>query len=132
MSHKEVRPQGVYKSPTAPFSLATKTDGGIIIHISGQVPQDENGKNVAIGDIKGQTEKVIENIRKIVESEGGTLADVSRLTIFLLARSDLSAVMEVRLKHFKEPFPAATAIVVSGLANEDWLVEIEATAVLNT
>ncbi len=102
-----------------------------MLHISGQVPQDERGNNVAIGDVRGQTERVIQNIRKIVESQGGALSDVCRLTIFLMARSDLAAVMEVRLEHFKEPFPAATAVVVTGLANAEWLVEIEAVAVLN-
>jgi 2-iminobutanoate/2-iminopropanoate deaminase len=131
MSHTEVRPDGVFKSPTAPFSLATRTQGRTTIHISGQVPQDDRGNNVAIGDVSGQTEQIIQNIRKIVESEGGSLSDVCRLTIFLLARSDLAAVMQVRLRHFKAPFPAATAVVVTGLANADWLVEIEAVAVLN-
>lgn len=131
MSHNEVLPAGVFKAQSAPFSLATRTEGRATIHISGQVPVDANGKNVAIGDVRGQTEQVVANIRKIVESEGGTLADVCRLTIFLLAREDLAAVMEVRRKHFTAPYPAATAVVVSGLANAEWLVEIEAVAVLN-
>jgi 2-iminobutanoate/2-iminopropanoate deaminase len=131
MSHKEVRPDGVFKSPTAPFSLATRTEGRTMLHISGQVPQDESGNNVAVGDVRGQTEQVVQNIRKIVESEGGALSDVCRLTIFLTARNDLASVMEVRRKHFKEPYPAATAVVVTGLANAEWLVEIEAVAVLN-
>ncbi len=102
-----------------------------MLHISGQVPQDERGNNVAVGDVRGQTEQIVRNIRKIVESEGGTLVDVCRLTIFLTARDDLTAVMEVRREHFKEPYPAATAVVVTGLANAEWLVEIEAVAVLN-
>ncbi|MFC7396368.1 RidA family protein [Chelatococcus sp. GCM10030263] len=131
MAFKEIRPQGVFKSPTAPFSLATRSEGGVLLHISGQVPQDAAGANVGLGDVRAQAEQVIQNIKAIVEAEGGSLADVCRLTIYLTAREYLPTVMEVRSKHFKDPFPAATAVVVSGLANVDWLVEIEAAAVLD-
>ncbi|MEP9377912.1 RidA family protein [Aquabacter sp. CN5-332] len=130
MSFKEVRPEGVFKSPTAPFSLATRSDGGVMLHISGQVPQDATGANVALGDVRGQAEQVIQNIKRIVEAEGGKLSNVCRMTIYLTAREYLPIVMEVRRKYFTDPFPAATAVVVSGLANVDWLVEIEATAVI--
>lgn len=131
MPKTEVRPKGVYKAPTAPFSLATKSQGSKTLHISGQVAQDEQGRNVGVGDVRAQTERVVSNIKSILEAEGGTLADVCRLTIFLTAREYLPTVMEVRRAHFKEPYPAATAVVVSGLANHEWLVEIEATAVLD-
>lgn len=130
MSFKEVLPKGVFKSPTAPFSLATRSEGGVLLHISGQTPQDSNGANISVGDVRGQTEQVIQHIKAIVEAEGGSLADVCRITIYLTAREYLPIVMEVRRKYFKDPFPAATAVVVSGLANVDWLVEIEATAVI--
>lgn len=130
MPKTEIRPLGVFKSPTAPFSLATVSHGSKIVHISGQVAQDEQGKNVGVGDVRVQTEQVIQNIKACVEAEGGTLADVCRVTIYLTAREYLPIVMEVRRAHFKDPFPAATAVVVSGLANHEWLVEIEATAVL--
>lgn len=130
MPLQDVRPAGVFKSPSAPFSLATMTDARKLIHISGQVPQDADGRNVSVGDVRGQTEQVIKNIRAIVEAQGGSLSDVCRLLIFITAREYLPIVMEVRKAHFSAPFPAATAVVVSGLANHEWLVEIEATAAL--
>ncbi|MFG1399938.1 RidA family protein [Roseixanthobacter pseudopolyaromaticivorans] len=131
MTIKEVKPKGVFKSPAAPFSLAVRSEGGALLHISGQVPQDAAGVNVGPGDVRAQAEQVIQNIKAIVEAEGGSLADVCRLTIYLTAREYLPTVMEVRRKYFKDPFPAATAVVVSGLANVDWLVEIEATAAIH-
>lgn len=126
----EVRPATVFKAPTAPFSQGTVSTGTRILQISGQVPVDASGQNVGKGDIEAQTEQVIANIRAIVEGAGGSLADVSRLLIFLTDRAHLAKVMEVRKRHFIEPFPCATAVVVSGLANADWDVEIEATASL--
>jgi 2-iminobutanoate/2-iminopropanoate deaminase len=131
MAISEVRPKGVYKSSTAPFSLAIRSEGSRILHLSGQVAQDEQGRNVGVGDVRVQTEQVIRNMKAILESEGATLANVCRITIFLTAREYLPTVMEVRRGHFGEPFPAATAVVVSGLANPEWMVEIEATAVLD-
>ena len=50
--------------------------------------------------------------------------------MYLTSRDQLPTVMDVRRRYFREPFPATTAVVVSGLANPEWLVEIEATAVL--
>ena len=130
MPFREVRPKEVFKSDVAPFSLATRTSSASILHISGQVPVDAEGNNVCHGDVIGQTEQIIANIRAIVEHEGGSLADVCRLVIFLTDRRQLAPVMEVRKRHFREPYPAATGVVVAGLAHPDWLVEIEATAAL--
>lgn len=126
----DIRPASVFKAPTAPFSHGTLATGSRILQISGQVPVDAAGNNVGKGDIEAQTEQVIANIRAIVEEAGGTLADVSRLMIFLTDRAHLAKVMEVRKRHFVEPYPCATAVVVSGLANPDWEVEIEVTASL--
>jgi len=126
----EIRPATVFKAPTAPFSHGTVGTGSRILQISGQVPVDAAGNNVGEGDIEAQTEQVIANIRAIVEAAGGSLADVSRLLIFLTDRAHLAKVMEVRKRHFAEPYPCATAVVVSGLANADWDIEIEVTASL--
>ncbi len=126
----EIRPDSVFKAPAAPFSQGTLHAGNRVLQISGQVPVDARGNAVGKGDIEAQTEQVIANIRAIVEAAGGTLADVSRLLIFLTDRSQLAKVMEVRKRHFTSPYPCATAVVVSGLANPDWDVEIEATASL--
>ena len=129
MPFRTVTAPEIFSSP-APMSPATLTGGATIVHISGQVPQDASGTNIGKGDVAAQTEKVIDNIEAIVVAQGGTLADVCKVTVFLTSRDDLPAVMEVRRKRFSEPFPAATALIVAGLANADWLVEIEAVAVL--
>lgn len=112
------------------MSPATRATGGTLLHISGQVAQGVDGQTVGRGDIERQTIQVLENMKALVEQAGGTLADVARIGVYLTSRDQLPTVMEVRRRYFREPFPATTAVVVSGLANPEWLVEIEGTAVL--
>jgi 2-iminobutanoate/2-iminopropanoate deaminase len=129
MPFTEIRSPKVFKS-TAPFSLATLSVGSKVLHISGQVAQGLDGQTVGKGDIEKQAVQVLENMRALIEQAGGGLADVARIVVYLTSREHLSTVMEVRRRYFREPYPATTAVVVAGLANAEWMVEIEATAVL--
>jgi len=130
MAQEEIRPERMYKATHAPFSLATKARGSTVLHVSGQVAQGPDGVTVGRDNIERQTVQVLENIRALVETAGGTLADVARIVVYLTSRDHLPAVLDVRRRYFRDPYPASTAVVVAGLANAEWLVEIEATAVL--
>ena len=130
MAHEEIRSEQVFKRPAAPFPLATRTTGGTLLHVSGQVALGLDGDTVGRGDIERQTIQVLENIKALVEAAGGTLIDVARIVVYLTTREHLPTVLNVRRRYFQEPYPASTAVVVVGLAHPDWLVEIEATAVL--
>ncbi len=129
MPFVEVRPDTVCR-PTAPLSVATITEKSRLLHISGQVAQDRSGATVGIGDVEAQTRQVLQNLKAIVEAEGGSFDDTCKLSIFLTSRDQLKTVMAVRREVLKQPYPATTAIIVAGLANPDWLIEIEATAAL--
>ena len=99
------------------------------MHVSGQVALGSDGNTVGQGDIERQTIQVLENIKALVEAAGRTLTHVARIVVYLTAEH-LSTVLDVRRRYFREPYPASTAVIVVGLAHPDWLVEIEATAVL--
>jgi 2-iminobutanoate/2-iminopropanoate deaminase len=129
MSHSSMTTPKVFQSD-APYSQATLSQGTRLLHISGQVSQGPDGKNVAIGDVGAQAVQVLTNMQALVEAAGGTMADVCRIVVYVLDRADLPKVMEARRKFFSAPYPAATAVVVAGLANPDWRVEIEATVSL--
>lgn len=129
MSHTTVLTPSVFQSG-APYSQATVSRGTRWVHVSGQVPQNAAGQNVAVGDTGGQAMQALANMQALVEAAGGTMADVCRIVVYVLDRADMPQVMEARRKFFAAPYPATTAVVVSGLANADWRVEIEATAVL--
>ena len=129
MPFAEVRSREIFPSP-APLSMATITESPRLLHISGQVSQDINGNTVGPGDIEKQTSQVIEHINTLVNEQGGTLADICKITIFLTSRDHLPTVMEVRRRYFKQPYPATSAVIVAGLANPEWMIEIEALAAL--
>lgn len=128
MSFTEIRPSGLFFDPTVPSSIATRATGAVTLHLSGQVPRNEKGENVAVGDIDGQVDQVIRNIARVLESQGASLANVCRVVAYVTKREHVESVLDGRRRHFSHPFPAGTAVIVSGLRREEWLVEIEATA----
>jgi 2-iminobutanoate/2-iminopropanoate deaminase len=130
MPYSEVRSEHLFASP-APLSMATLTRTPTLLHISGQVAQDASGKTVGLGHIEKQTVQVLENIKTLVEGQGGTLADICKITIFLTSRDHLPTVMEVRRRYLRPPYPATSAVIVAGLVNPEWMIEIEALAALD-
>ncbi len=112
----------------APTSLAIRSEN--LLFISGMAAHDREGKTVGVGDADAQTRQALDNLKALLEAAGGTLADVVKLTIFVRNIADRPKVNKVRAEYFREPYPSATLAEVTGLAGADWLVEIEAIAVL--
>jgi 2-iminobutanoate/2-iminopropanoate deaminase len=102
---------------------------GPVVYVAGQVAIDEGGAIVQ-GDAEAQTRKVLRNLARVVESAGASLDDVVKTMVFLVDIADRDAVGRVREEFFGDPPPANTLLVVAGLANPAFLVEIEAIAVL--
>lgn len=104
---------------------------GRMVFIAGQVALDRGGNLVGANDLKAQTEQVFKNLSAALESVGGSFQDVVKLNWYLTDASQLPVVREVRDRYVnvKAP-PASTAVVVSRLARAEWLVEVEAVAVL--
>jgi 2-iminobutanoate/2-iminopropanoate deaminase len=96
------------------------------LHISGQVGVNERGE-LATGGFEGQCAQAIGNIETILGSAGMSLEHIVKVTIFLTRREDLRALREVRSKYLAVA-PAVTVVLVAGLHDPDWLVEIEAIA----
>jgi 2-iminobutanoate/2-iminopropanoate deaminase len=117
---------GVFDPPT--YTQAIKVSGAqSVLFISGQVAYDKDGGVAHRGDVKGQAR---EAIKALVEAQGGTLANVVKLTTYVLDvryRPDLASVRE---EFFGKKGPASTLIQVPALAHPDWLIEIEAIAVV--
>ncbi len=114
-----------------PYSQAIAiggTDGGGgLLFVSGQIPLDPATGQLEAG-IEAQTERVIENLRAILEAGGCTLADVAKTTIFLTDLAHFTAVNAIYARAFAAPFPARSTVQVSALPRGA-LVEIEAIAV---
>lgn len=104
---------------------------GQTIYVAGQLPYDGNGNLVGLGDIKAQTRRVFENVRKIVEAGGGTMDDVVKLTVFVTDVRFREPYGEVRTEFFGPNPPASTLVQISNLAVPGALIEIEAVAALD-
>ena len=124
MPKQVIQPQGLPK-PTA-YSHAVKT--GNTVYIAGQIAQDAQGRLVGVGDIEAQAVRVFENLKLALASVNATFDDVAKITVFVTDPRFREKVGEVRARYLKEPFPASTFLVVSGLARPELLLEIEATA----
>ncbi|MCL6741898.1 RidA family protein [Sphingomonas sp. RB56-2] len=96
------------------------------IHVSGQVGVGSDGR-LAEGGFQAQCLQAIANIEAVLNSARMTLDNVVKVTVFLTQREDLSLLRDVRANHLAVA-PAVTVIIVAGLHDPDWLVEIEAVA----
>ena len=104
---------------------------GQIIFLRGQCPQDiDTGKNVAVGDPVAQAHKVMQNIRQLVDEAGGKMEHVVKLVVYLTDVRHREAVYRVMGEYIKGVHPVCTGLVVVALARPEWLVEIDATAVI--
>jgi reactive intermediate/imine deaminase len=115
-----------------PYSQCVAGEGNRMVFISGQVPEDTQGNLVGAGDIGAQTRQVLANIKLAVEAAGGKISDICKLTILIAVLDDKAyeAVAREREIFFGSNYPSSTLMEVSRLASQDWLIEIEAYAVI--
>jgi enamine deaminase RidA (YjgF/YER057c/UK114 family) len=86
------------------------------VHHACQVPQDAKGTNVGIGNVEVRVEQVLANIKALVPAEGGAMADIFRISIFVSDRANLPATEAPRRRCLSQPYQVANVLVVSGLA----------------
>ncbi|EOQ75975.1 pyrimidine utilization protein C [Acinetobacter pittii] len=124
MSKQVVIPEGT-SAPLAPYVPATKADN--IVYVSGTLAFDENNNVVCIGDAAGQTRHILETIKKVIETGGGTMDDVTFNSIFIKDWADYTAVNTVYAEYFPGDKPARFCIQC-GLVKPDALIEIASIA----
>jgi len=122
---------GNVPKPAGDYSQGVKVKGGNLVVISGQVAWDVQGNLVGRGDIRAQTRQVFENLKNMLASAGATFQDVVKLGVFLKNLEDFTPFREIRAQYLKPPFPPTTLLVVKSLAREEWLLEVEAMAVVD-
>ena len=119
-----------HKAPQAigPYSQAVKS--GNFIFASGQIPLDPVSGEMAENDIKKQTERVMENIKGLLESENLTMANIIKTTCFLTDMANFAAFNEVYATYFPENPPARSTVAIKSLP-KDALIEVEIIAVIS-
>ena len=110
---------------------AVVTQGGKTVWIRGQCPQDlDDAKNIDSHDPAEQTHKVMRNISQLVTEAGGEMAHVVKLVVYITDIRHREAVYRTMGEYIKGVHPVCTGLVVQALARPEWLVEIDATAVI--
>ena len=110
-----------------PYSQAIRAHG--FLFVSGQIPLDPATQQLVAGDVQTQTERVLENLKGIVEAAGSSLDRVVRATVFLADMNEFAAMNEVYGRYFYDQPPARSTVQVSRLPR-DVRVEIDVIAVL--
>ncbi|MDZ7909880.1 MAG: RidA family protein [Gemmobacter sp.] len=110
---------------------AVATRGGTTLWMRGQCPQDlDTAVNIKGNDPVEQTHKVMQNIRQLVEEAGGKMEHVVKLVVYLTDVRHREAVYRTMGEYIKGVHPVCTGLTVVALARPEWLVEIDATAVI--
>ena len=104
---------------------------GTMVFVRGQIGQDlDTRDSVAVGDAAGQAEQAMANIKMLLEEAGSRLEHVCKITIYIIDPRYREAVYRVVGKWLKGVFPVSTGIVITALARPEWVVEIDAIAVI--
>jgi 2-iminobutanoate/2-iminopropanoate deaminase len=109
-----------------PYSQAVRANG--FIFVSGQIALDPRTQELVSGDIRTQTERVLENVQGILQAAGSSLENVVRTTVFLVDMNDFAAMNEVYARYFRQDFPARSTVQAARLPR-DVRVEIDVIAI---
>jgi enamine deaminase RidA (YjgF/YER057c/UK114 family) len=126
MKRTTYQPPEVFVPAGNGYSHGVIVESGRLLFVAGQTSRDKEGNVVCKGDAAGQARQVLENMKKVIEGAGGRMDDVAKLTVFITDIKHREAVGRVRQDYFKANPPASTLLVVAGLADPAFLVEIEA------
>lgn len=121
-------PEGVFEA--AGYSNCVVGEGRIVA-VAGQVARDADGNLVGEGDFRAQAEQVFENLRLCLAAAGATFLDVIKLNYYLADMADIVTLREIRIAAVEdENRPASTAVQVGALFQPEFLLEVEALAVV--
>ena len=134
MRYAGAMPRQTITTPDAPKAIGPYAQAvsvtGRLVFCSGQIPLDpRTGEIVGAGDVREQTERVMQNLAAVLRAAGTSFAQVAKTTIFLTDLQDFAAVNEVYAKHVGANPPARATVQVAGLPRGA-SVEIEAIAVV--
>ena len=119
------------RQPSGVFSHATMIEArGRLVFISGMTAKCADGSIAGVGDIAAQTRQMCENVKAAVEAAGGSMADICRVDVYVRSMRDFDVIHKVRREYFPDPPPASTMVEVSGFTHPDYLIEMNAIAVL--
>ena len=134
MSHRRIRPfntRETYHEQNLDNDLCQAVVAGNTVYLRGQIGQDlDTRESVGVGDVEAQAEQAMANIAMLLEESGAKLEDIVKIVVYLTDIRYREPVYRVMGRWLKGVFPVSTGLVVTALARPEWVVEIDATAVI--
>ncbi|MEK0418608.1 MAG: hypothetical protein RI949_2614 [Pseudomonadota bacterium] len=119
------------RQPNGHFSHATTIEArGKLVFISGMTARAADGSITGVGDVEAQTRQVCENLKAAAEAAGGSLKDICRVDVYVRNMEHFERIHKVRREYFEPPLPASTMVEVTKMTSPDYLIEINAIAVI--
>lgn len=119
------------RQPNGHFSHATTIEArGKLVFISGMTARAADGSITGVGDIEAQTRQVCENLKAAAEAAGGSLKDICRVDVYVRNMEHFDRIHKVRREYFEPPLPASTMVEITKMTSPDYLIEINAIAVI--
>lgn len=122
-------------APPVGFNHGIITTGGRLLFLAGQTASDNTGQIVAAGDLVRQYEQVLRNLQAVLETAGGSMQNIVKMTIFVKDRDDylahLKSLGQVHRRFFGAYYPATALFEISRFYQDEALIEIEGIAVLD-
>jgi enamine deaminase RidA (YjgF/YER057c/UK114 family) len=135
VSHRRIRPfntRDTYPEQALDNDLCQAVVAGDTVYLRGQIGQNlDTSESVGIGDVEAQAEQAMANIAQLLAEAGSGLADIVKIVVYLVDPRYREPVYRVMGRWLKGVHPVSTGVVVSALARPEWLVEIDATAVIS-
>ena len=119
-----------YPNQTLDNDLCQAVRAGNTIYVRGQVGTDFEGKLVGLGNPQAQTEQAMKNVKQLLEEAGSDLSHIVKTTTYITDPRFREPVYKEVGKRLKGVFPISTGLVVAGLAQAEWLMEIDVIAVV--
>jgi enamine deaminase RidA (YjgF/YER057c/UK114 family) len=134
MTHRRIRPfntKDTYPEQDLDNDLCQAVVAGNTVYLRGQIGEDiDTNQSVGIGDVEAQAERAMANIDMLLREAGSELSHIVKVVVYIVDPRYRETVYRVMGRWLKGVHPVSTGLVVSALARPEWLVEIDATAVI--
>lgn len=127
---KEVLQPDTVARPMGTYSQGVKVSGNTLIFVAGQTSVNAKGEIVGKGDMRAQLKQVHENVKAILAAAGATFDNVVKSTTYVTNVEEYRKHSDIRREYLKGYFPPSTVVEISRLARPEFMIEMEATAVV--
>lgn len=127
---KAINPTAVAVPLKPYYSNCVRSEAGPLLWISGQVALDGEGRLVGEGDLRAQAVQVLENIKAILADSDATMDDIVKVTVYVTDIRAFNDIADIRERYFPKDGPSSVICEVSALAWPEFMIEIEAVAVV--